>query len=223
VFYGSNPLQKRQPPRWAISNATVTPKGSRHRAPNCSHRFSGPAPDHPVAGPGAAASSPMSPPARSVTGPAGSGVLLAHRACPRRAGGRGLYTMTDAEARLVALAGYRAMGRPLSTSTGTRAFEVLRHNSAILREETGRAEAGRPGPPPPAGPARALETGDGRRAPRTGPNDPPSLMSSLGNGGSAGARPHRVPGPGCVNAWVQTRERKGCRFIPGHHGPRALR
>jgi len=139
VFYGSNPYRKDNP-RWVISNATATPK-----VPDSALRLlptvSGPG-DQPVAGLGGSVVAGV---VRSVCDACGIGAswLIG---LPRRAGAR-LYAVTDAEARWWHWQVAERWGGLVHQYRDAR-FDVLRHNSAILREEL-RAELAGQDPAPP--------------------------------------------------------------------------
>jgi hypothetical protein len=139
VFYGSNPYRKDNP-RWAISNATVTPK-----VPDAALRLlppvSGP-PDYPVAGLGASVVAGV---VRSVSDACGIGFswLIG---LPRRAG-TWLHATTDAEARWWHWQVTERWGGLVHQYRDAR-FDVLRHDPAIRRDEP-RAELAGPDSAPP--------------------------------------------------------------------------
>jgi hypothetical protein len=139
VFYGSNPYRKDNP-RWAISNATVTPK-----VPDAALQLlppvSGPR-DHPVTGLGGGIVAYV---ARAAGDACGIGVswLIG---LPRRAGTR-LHAMSDAEALWWRWQVTERWGGLVHQYRDAR-FEVLRHDSAILREEPRAGLAGQDPAPP---------------------------------------------------------------------------
>jgi hypothetical protein len=134
VFYGSN-LSGKDNPRWVISNATVTPKVP-DAAPRLLTPVSGP-PGYPVTGLGASAVAEV---VRSVCDACGIGFswLIG---LPRRAGTR-LHATTDAEARWWRWQVTERWDGLVHQYQDAR-FEVLRHDSAIRRDEP-RAEPASP-------------------------------------------------------------------------------
>jgi hypothetical protein len=138
VFYGSN-LYRKDNPRWAIGNATETPK-----VPDAALRLLSPVSgpwDRPVTGLGCSVARV----ARSVCD--GCGVCVAWLiGLPRRAGAR-LYAMNDAEARWsgwLVTERYAGLVRQYRDAR----FDVLRHDPAIRRDELSVELAGADPAPP---------------------------------------------------------------------------